>query len=157
MSDIIRIPNILNYTQEIINGDLILTPKIKIIQSEYELLNNYLFGNSTILECSIKNNENEEIISGKGSVISYASILKDIWVSMPTQLILQNTTFNFKLTNENGNKGYIWSSKLGMSYQGKDANGSIFEIIKMCNLNNYSISIKINLFSNEVIHYNKKI
>ena len=91
MSDIIRIPNILNYTQEIINGDLILTPKIKIIQSEYELLNNYLFGNSTILECSIKNNENEEIISKKCSVISYASILEDIWVSMPTQLILQNT------------------------------------------------------------------
>ena len=157
MSDIIRIPNILNYTQEIINGDLILTPKIKIIQSEYELLNNYLFGNSTILECSIKNNENEEIISEKGSVISYASILKDIWVSMPTQLILQNTTFNFKLTNENGKKGYKWCSELLMSYQGKNADGSIFEIIKMCNLNNYSISIKIKLFANDIIYYNKKI
>lgn len=84
MSDIIRIPNILNYTQEIINGDLILTPKIKIIKSEYELLNNHQFGNSIILECSIKNNENEEIISEKCSVISYTSILKDIWISMPT-------------------------------------------------------------------------
>lgn len=27
MSDIIRIPNIENYTQEILNGELILTPK----------------------------------------------------------------------------------------------------------------------------------
>lgn len=31
MAEIIRIPNIENYTQEIINGDLILTPKLQSI------------------------------------------------------------------------------------------------------------------------------
>ena len=37
--------------------------------------------------------------------------------------------FNFKLTTQNGKKGYKWCSKLLMSYQGKNADGSIFEII----------------------------
>lgn len=31
MSDIIRIPNIENYNQEIINGELVLTPKMRVI------------------------------------------------------------------------------------------------------------------------------
>jgi hypothetical protein len=48
---------------------------------------------------------------------------------MPTQLILQNTIFNFKLTTQNGKKGYKWCSKLLMSYQGKNADESIIEII----------------------------
>jgi hypothetical protein len=153
MSEIIRIYNIANYTQEIIDGDLILTPNIKIINSEYELLNNYSFYNSTILECIIINNENKEIISNKET--KYISILKDIWKSMPTQLILQKTTFNFKLTNEDGNKGYYWCPELLMSYQGKEAKGSIIEILKMCNINNYSINIKIKLSSNQIINFIK--
>jgi hypothetical protein len=154
MSEIIRIYNISNYTQEIIDGDLILTPNIKVITSEYELLNNYSFYNSTILECIIINNENKEIISNKETKY-YISILKDIWKSMPTQLILQKTTFNFKLTNEDGNKGYIWCPELLMSYQGKEAKSSIIEILKMCNINNYSINIKIKLSSNQIINFIK--
>ena len=37
MTEVIRIPNIENYTQEIINGELILVPKKQYI-SENELL-----------------------------------------------------------------------------------------------------------------------
>ena len=107
MTELICIPNIENYTQEIINGDLILTPK-KMYITENEL-NMIQITHSSILECFI--NKGEEIISIK---TSYQSILIDIWKSMPTQIILQTTTFNFKLTNENGKKGYTWCSDINM-------------------------------------------
>jgi hypothetical protein len=78
MTEQIRIPNIKNYTQEIINGELILTPK-KQYMTENEL-NMTNITNSTIKECIIKNEE--EIISIKKS---YRSVLVDIWKSMPTK------------------------------------------------------------------------
>jgi hypothetical protein len=155
MSEIIRIRNIINYTQEIIDEDLILIPKNRIITSQFEFLNNYnhSFNSSTIVECIIINDKNKEIISNHQT--KYTSILQDIWKSMPTQLIIQATTFNFKLTNENGNKGYKWCPELMMSYQRNDAKGSIIEILRMCNLNNYSINIKIKLSSNAIINFIK--
>lgn len=155
MSEIIRIPNIDIYSQEIIDGVLFLTPKNQIITSQFEFLNkyNHLFNGSTIIECIIINNNNQKIISNNQT--KYTSILQDIWKSMPTQLIIQATTFNFKLTDENGNKGYKWCPELLMSYQGKDAKGSIIEMLKMCNLNNYSINIKIKLSSNAIINFIK--
>lgn len=114
MTDIIRIPNIINYTQEVINGELVLTPK-KIYITEDEL-KSVQITNSSIIECIIK--EDEEVIS---NATQYRSILVDIWKSMPTQRILQNTTINFKLSNENGEKGYMWCSDIHMSFQSKDA------------------------------------
>ena len=72
---------------------------------------------------------------------------------MPASFILQNTTFNIKLTNENGNKGYIWYSEINMSVQNKDSNGTFKEIIKMINLNSYKIDIGIELSNNEKINY----
>ena len=119
----IRIPNIKNYTDEIINGELILTPKQNYI-TENEL-NNTLITHSTIEECVVK--RGEENIS---SNTRYRTILVDIWKSMPTQKILQNTTFNFKLTNENGEKGYKWCYNINMSFQNKDAKGTLKENCK---------------------------
>jgi hypothetical protein len=154
MSDIITIPNINNYTQEIINGNLILTPIIKIITSEKELLN-YSFNNSTIIGCIIKNNENNEIFSVKKGIISAMEILIEIWKSMPKLLILQTTTFNIKLTDEHCNSNYKWCPQLLMSYEEKDTRDAIIEILKMCNVNNYSIDIKIMLSSDQVINFIK--
>ena len=81
--------------------------------------------------------------------------MQDIWKSMPIQLIIQATTFNFKLTDENGNKGYKWCPQLLMSYEEKDTRDTIIEILKMCNVNNYSIDIKITLSSDQVINFIK--
>jgi hypothetical protein len=72
---------------------------------------------------------------------------------MAASTILQNTTFNIKLTNENGNKGYEWCPEINMSIQRKDANGTLKEIIKMIKINNYKIDIGIKLSSNEMIKY----
>jgi len=117
MTEVIRIPNIENYIQEIINGELILTPKKQYI-TENEL-NMTQITHSTIVECRIK--KEEATISTK---MNYRSVLLDVWKSTPTQKILQTTTFNFKLTKETGEKGYKWCDDIHMSFQSKDARGT---------------------------------
>ncbi len=146
----IRIENIENYTQEIINGTLILTPKVskEIYITEEELILSNL-SHSIIFNCSIMNNKNE-IISNK---TKFFSILIDIWKSIPTQKILQTTTFNMKLTNENGLKGYNWNSELNLSIQRKDSNNTFKEIINMIKTNNYSLEIKIKLENERIINF----
>lgn len=148
MTDPIHIPNIENYMMEIIQGVLVLTPKNIFITEEE--LQKTVFTNSSILECEIKNIE--EIISKK---TLYRAVLIDIWKSMPTQRILQTTTFNFKLTNENGNKGYTWCNEINMSLQSKDAKGTFKEILHMLNVNNYNIKISIKLETGRVIQFKK--
>ena len=86
----------------------------------------------------IKNNDC--LISDKKK---YRQILIEIWKTMPTQKILQNTTFNFKLTEEKGEKGYDWCKDINMSFQGKDATGSVKEIINMIHLNKYALDISV--------------
>ena len=146
MTDIIKIANIENYQQEIVDGTLILTPK-KTHITEAEL-NSLGLENSIIFSCSIKNNE--DVISTK---VTYRSILIDIWKSMPTQKILQNTTFNFKLTNENGEKGYSWIPSINMSFQSKDAFGTLKEILHMVNINNMTIKLCIKLETGKIIYF----
>jgi len=146
MTELIRIPNIENYTQEIINGELILTPK-KQYMTENEL-NITQITNSKIEECLIKNEE--ETISIK---TSYRSVLVDIWKSMPSQKILQTTTFNFKLTNENGEKGYNWCNDIHMSFQSKDARGTLKEILNMVKVNKLSIKLSIKLETGRIVHF----
>ena len=145
MSDIFRFP-IEQYNLEIINGEIILTPK-ECFVSEDEVNRTTLIS-SKILNCVVKNGE--EIISDK---TGYQTILNDIWYSMPTQKILQTTTFNMKLTNENGLKGYTWHPKLNLSVQGKCANKCMKEIINMIHINNYSINITIQLERDKIIKF----
>jgi hypothetical protein len=146
MSEIIRIPNIEKYTQEIINGELILTPKeIYITEDEF---NEIKLNSSKILECIVK--KGEEIITNK---LKYRSILDDIWISMPTQKILQTTTFNMKLTDENGLDGYNWCPRLNLSIQNKDATYTMKEILNMVKVNNYSLKIIIQLETNIIIKF----
>lgn len=146
MSEVIRIPNIENYTQEIINGELILTPKKNYI-TENEL-NMTHFTRSTIEECVVK--KEEEIISTNKT---YRSVLVDIWKFMPTQKILQTTTFNFKLTNENGEKGYKWCDDIHMSFQNKDATGTLKEILNMVKVNKLAINLSIKLETGRIVHF----
>ena len=149
MNNIIRIPNINNYHQAIINNELVLTPIYNYITLD-ELLDKNLT-NSKINYCIITDtNTDNEVISNS---IKYSKILIDIYKYLPASFILQNTTFNIKLTNENGNRGYTWYSEINMSVQGKDSNGTFKEIIKMINLNNYKIDIGIELSNGEKINY----
>ena len=146
MSEQIRIPNIQNYEQEIINGELILTPKKQYI-TENEL-NTIKITHSKIIECLIK--KCDEVISKNKS---YRSILIDIWKHMPSQKILQTSTFNLKLKNENGEKGYIWCDDISMSFQNKDARGTLKEILNMVKVNNLTINLSIKLDTDRVVHF----
>ena len=147
-NDIIRIPNINNYTQEIIDNVLILIPIYNYISEEELLLKS--LSNSIIINCIIKYNDDEIICN---SPKSYFRVLIDIYKSLSASFILQNTTFNIKLTNENGNKGYIWCPEINMSVQRKETKGTLKEIIKMINVNNYKIDIQIKLINDEIINY----
>jgi hypothetical protein len=91
-----------------------------------------------------------DLISNK---TKYRSVLNDIWVSMPTQAILQNTTFNMKITNEQGRAGYEWCRYLNLSIQSKDAKNTMKEIVNMVRLNGYSIHITIRLGNGERIQF----
>jgi len=146
MTEIIRIPNIENYTQEIINGELILTPK-EIYISEDEF-NRIILNSSKILSCIVKNGE--EIISKK---TKYLAILIDIWKSMPTQKIFQTTTFNIKLTNQYGLNGYKWCPELKFSIQYRDSKYTMKEVLNMIKLNNYTILIMLRLVTGQIIKY----
>ena len=73
---------------------------------------------------------------------------------MPTQKIFQNTTFNFKLSNENGDKGYNWSPEINMSFQNKDSKNTLKEIVNMVKLNKYTINICIRLQTNKTVWFN---
>ena len=146
MTEQIRIPNIENYTQRIINGDLILTPN-KIYITENELYMTQIT-HSTIEKCVIKK-EGANISTNK----SYRSVLVDIWKLMPTQKILHTTTFNFKLTKEDGVKGYQWCDEIQMSFQNKDAIGTLKEIINMVKVNKLIIELSIKLETGRTVHF----
>jgi len=146
MSEIIRIPNIENYNQEIINGELILTPK-KVYISEDEL-NNTDIRFSNILECIIK--KGDEVISSNRK--KYRPILIDVWRHIPTRRILQTTTFNFKLTNESID-GYNWCPDINMSFQSKDAKNTLKEIIEMVKENELNINLSIKLQTGNIIYF----
>jgi hypothetical protein len=149
MNNIIKIPNINNYHQAIINNELVLTPIYNYITLD-ELFDKNLT-NSKINYCIITDiNADNTVISNSNK---YNRILIDIYKYLPASFILQNTTFNIKLTNENGNRGYHFYSEINMSVQNKDSNGTFKEIIKMINLNNYKIDIGIELSNNEKINY----
>ena len=146
MTEQIRIQNIENYTQKIINNELVLTPKKQYITENELIMTKITY--STIEECLIK--KDNVIISTN---TNYRPILVDIWKTIPTQKILQNTTFNFKLTNENGVKGYTWCNDINMSLQSKDAIGTLKEILNMVKVNKLTIELSIKLETGRIIHF----
>jgi len=142
MTDIIRISNINNYKLELINNELILTLILNYI-SESDLLSIDL-RHSQIKYCIIKDKDNN-ILLNNSNVISYLRNLIDLY---------RNTSFNISLQKEDDkNKGYVWYPEIRLSIQGKDARGTIREIINMVRINEYKIDISINLSNGEIIYY----
>ena len=138
--------NINNYTQKVIDGTLVLTPIIK----EYDLLNKFNLLGSKIKNCCVTNHQDNTIITTKKK---YQSILSDIWAEMPVNVIFKESSFNFKFTKENGKKGYYWIPQCNFSVQGKSADLVLKEIIKMCKINRFKISISIELDNCNVINF----
>jgi len=98
------------------------------------------FTKSKIISCQIKNNDTE--ISTKKR---YSQIIIDIWKTISKAEILKISTFNFKHTNENREKGYNWCEPIKMSFQGKEANSCIYEIVKLAKHYKYYVNMTIRL------------
>jgi hypothetical protein len=143
----IHIPNIANYTQEVIDGVLILTPKV--IEVSDDNVMEFSMTKSNILSCKVSDRDGSDI----STKTKYRGILVDIWKTMPVQKLLQNTGFNFKMEDMKGDKGYFWCKDLKMSMQSKDASGAFKEIIGMCKVARYSLDIHIQLRDDTSIHY----
>ena len=133
------------------NDRLILKPKIPYISDQELSLTSLLHSN--IINCYVCDkctlDGKEELISNKSK---YRTILLDIWGSMPTSKILQNTTMNIKL-GEHTTKGYVYINKLKFSFQSKDAQGTFKEICKMVSLCKYTLDILIELANGNKIGY----
>jgi len=116
---------------------------------EYDaLMEDYRF--SIIEECKILNK--------KGDIVSQNSVFRgvliDIWKTMEKQKILENTTFKFKNGNKRGVKGYNWCEGINMSFQNKDAIGTLREILHLVKLNDFTIDLTIRLKSDETVKFN---
>lgn len=53
-------------------------------------------------------------------------------------------------------KGYTWCSDINMSFQNKDASGTLREIINMLKVNNMSINLSIKLEIGRIVNFNKQ-
>jgi adenylate cyclase len=139
----IRIPDIKNYTIEIIDDTLILTPKIitpvntPISKKELSKLS---ITNSRILSCIIYNSESQ-IITKK---TKYQSILIDLWKFIGRDIILKNSTYDIK-TDNNIDSPYIYNSELEFAFKSKNAKNTMKEIIHMCEINELKLEIEIEL------------
>jgi hypothetical protein len=152
----IRIPNIDNYHIEISNNTLILTPKMPeqlkhlpqngLNLTEKEMVK--LIRGSKILSCLIMNDD--KIISQK---LKYRGILIELWKAIDREVILKNTTFKIKSTDEKNINGYNYIPDLKFSFQNKDSPGILEEIIHMVKLNKFKMNIEIQLENGNVINY----
>jgi CRISPR/Cas system CSM-associated protein Csm4 (group 5 of RAMP superfamily) len=144
MDNTTTIRNIQEFTQQIINGNLILTRIIPFID-EMTLFQKNLRG-STITECKINNVNND--------IKKYKKLLINLYSTTDTDMetILQNTILNIS-QQEIYDKGFKYYTNLGISIQGADARRTLKEIINIIKIKNYSMELKIKLQNGEIIRF----
>jgi hypothetical protein len=133
----------------LIEDDEILTEEDYI--TDDELIDDEIdYTSSSIEECKVVNKEGVLVSDNK----KFRGILVDIWKTMEKQEILENTTFKFKNGNKRGMKGYNWFEEINMSFQNRDANTTLKEIIYFVKINNYAIDLSIILRTGETVKIN---
>jgi len=142
MDNTITIPNIQEFSQQIINGNLVLTRTTPFI-NEATLFQKNLRG-STIVECKINNINND--------MHKYKKLLIYLYSTTDIETILQNTILNIS-QQEIYDKGFEYYNQLGVSIQGADARRTLKEIINIIKIKNYSMELKIKLKNDEIIRF----
>ena len=143
MNNTITIQNIQEYTQQIVNGNLILTRILPFVD-EATLFQKNLRG-STILECKINGVNN--------NIKKYKKLLINLYSTTDMETILQNTILNIS-QQEIYDKGFEYYANLGVSIQGADARRTLKEIINIIKIKNDNMELKIKLKNdNEVIYF----
>jgi hypothetical protein len=156
---------ILTYNKDVIEDDLAddedityenLIEDDEILAEEDYLTDDELiddeidYTSSSIEKCKVVNKEGVLVSDNK----KFRGILVDIWKTMEKQEILENTTFKFKNGNKRGVKGYRWCEEINMSFQNRDANATLKEIIYFVKINNYAIDLSIVLRTGETVKIN---
>lgn len=135
--------------EDLIEDDEILTEEDYL--TDDELIDDEIdYTSSSIEECKVVNKEGVLVSDNK----KFRGILVDIWKTMEKQEILENTTFKFKNGNKRGVKGYNWFEEINMSFQNRDANATLKEIIYFVKINNYAIDLSITLRTGETVKIN---
>ena len=142
MNNTIAIQDIQEYTQQIINGNLVLTRIIPFVD-EATLFQKNLRG-STILECKINNINND--------IKKYKKLLINLYSTTDIETILQTTILNMS-QQEIYDRGFEYYNNLGVSIQGANARRTLKEITNIITLKNYSMELKIKLKDNEIIRF----
>lgn len=142
------IPNIENYNMEITDDVMTLVPK-KINLTD-DQINKTSFTKSKILY-SLVTTQSGVLITNKGT---YFEMLEDIWKTMPTQQLLQNTLFDFKMSHEKGYNGFWWNDNMSMSIRLKNTNTCVKELVNMAKLNGYKVIMTIELKNKNFIEFN---
>jgi hypothetical protein len=142
MDNTITIPNIQEFTQQIINGNLVLTRIIPFID-ESTLFKKNLRG-SIITECKINNVNND--------IKKYKKLLIYLYSTTNIETILQHTILNIS-QQEIYDKGFEYYSQLELSIQGADSRRTLKEIINIIKIKNYSIELKIKFKNDEIINF----
>jgi len=140
MDNTITIPNIQEFTQQIINGNLILT-RINPFIDERTLFQKDLRG-STLIYCKINNINND--------IHKYKKLLIYLYSTTDKEIILQNTSLNIS-HQEIYVKGFEYYNQLGLSIQGSDARRTLQEIINIVKIKKNSMELKIKLKNDEVV------
>jgi hypothetical protein len=153
---------LLTYNKDVIEDEEILVDEEDLIEDEEnlteedyitddELIDDEInYTSSSIEECKVVNKEGVLVSDNK----KFRGILVDIWKTMEKQEILENTTFKFKNGNKRGVKGYNWLEEINMSFQNRDANATLKEIIYFVKINNYAIDLSITLRTGETVKIN---
>ena len=136
------IPDIDQYTIEIRDNTLFVQRKIRDLTSAE--LSSMSFTHSTIVHCIVKHTTNGQAIISTDRT-KFRQVLKDVFAAMPRPLLRQVTTFNLNPINMHGVNGYQWSEPLGLSIQGKDATSTLREIVRLVELNQYSLEVVVEL------------
>jgi len=144
MTEVITIVNIENYNAEIINGNLILTPKVVYV-NEINFEAPLLKRRFTILECEINNQKTHNV--------KLIEILTFIYTQMSTNKILQQTLLDFKLEKiTDGKDGYRWNETVKMSIKTSSHILCLRELVNMIKFNKYTLKIKIKLSDDNIIY-----
>ena len=103
--------------------------------------------NSVINKCLVK--DNDKVITDK---TNYSAIMKDIWKQMHLSNIFNINQSTYKFVNDK-KKGQIYFREINKYYWGKDANGTLKEILNMIKISNYTIDLSIILENGDTINY----
>jgi len=142
MSNTIVINNIEEFTQEVVNGGLVLTRIVPFLD-ESTLFQRDFCG-SKIIGCKFN--------GVQINLRKYKKLLVFIYSTVDKETILQHTILNI-VEAELRTKGFRYYNQWELSIQGVDARKTLKEIINIIKVKSYQLELKIKLKTGELIGF----